>query len=132
MQRAQIRCVPEGDVIVVHLTRELAVFRCESAGHAATANVADARGLVDPLGLAAEGRGLHESRPRRHRNDARESATHDLLRLVESDPDTSSQFRREAYEPGIGVIVGGAGLAACRQLESALSGTVARSVIDDV
>ena len=60
--------------------------------------------------LARPGRGaLHEGRPDRQRRLRAAQPEH--LVVVEPDPDDGQQLRREADEPGVAQVVGGAGLA---------------------
>src|SRR3954471_21209210 len=83
--------------------------RGELAGVLVDVHEDDPVGHVEGLaGVAGEGPG-HELRPDRKRRLRAAQAEH--LVVVEADPDHRQQLRREADEPGIAEIVGGAGLA---------------------
>ena len=75
-------------------------------------------GIRYQSGFAPRGRRGHEPRPGGHGDGAAKSFAHDRRRLIEAEPHAGQQMRRVADEPGVGVVVGGAGLAAGRQLEA--------------
>ena len=63
-------------------------------------------------------RDAREAAPRRSSHNAGESTAHDRRGAIQSEPDSRDQVRRVADEPGIRIVIGGAGLAGGRQLES--------------
>ena len=60
------------------------------------------------------------------------AARQDLPRRVEPDPDAGGERLRVADEPGVAILVGGAGLARGRQPESQLPGLPRRARVDHV
>ena len=92
----------------------------------------DIRRPIDPVRFVPLGRRLHEAGPDWDRQLAGVAIGNRSRRLIEPDPDTGNEVRREADEPCVHVVVGRAGLARRGQREAGLPRPGRGAGVDDV
>jgi len=104
-------------------------YSCELSRFGIDSRERDAARRLENSSLTTGDSGFHEAGPNwQRRLGAREPQR---LVVVVSDPDDGEEIRRESYEPGIALIVRGAGLAGCDRFETAGTNLSRRALIDD-
>ena len=90
----------------------------ELIGNRTNRGVLNRHGRLQRLGWIMLRRLVHNLSPNRQRQRSTVTVWNNRCRLIEPDPHAASQCAGVTKEPGILVIVGGAGLACRRQFES--------------